>query len=445
MKDSSSDNFRELWFLNARASQNISWATSFDRSRRERGRLTRKMVSGIVLVLLVALSLHAGLQSYSFMAQGQQGDSQHKVIEVVKHIVEGSGITEQNMTAWLKIANTTYNCSLIFVQVGLHNHSKYDKKQNNASKVNIWGVEHKSWGSPHISGARGDEVQLTLGDGHDIYIKPSTLSHELGHVFKLPHSSDPYAIMYPDVSSFNLRSCKRKGTNLTDPEQENVRMGVARFQAKDEGKGQDMYDESDSDIADYMDVEWAEGWAEYEAAAWTLHFTVNVISFLEENYWLGVLIESDNNLFTGEPDEGIDYVLTYNPMDKSVEFLRYDWDWTSLDPTGISYELTYACGDLDGSPTVSGVSFSLPLTLLDRRAGSTISVRATANNVTSSDQTPNAGFLTISGLTEPPPPPPPPPALPEFPLGLTLEILLIPVIVYALWRNEQRRRALPKE
>jgi len=33
-----------------------------------------------------------------------------------------------------------------------------------------------------------------------------------------------------------------------------------------------------------------------------------------------------------------------------------------------------------------------------------------------------------------------PPEVPEFPLGATLEILFIPVIVYMLWRSKQRKR-----
>lgn len=37
----------------------------------------------------------------------------------------------------------------------------------------------------------------------------------------------------------------------------------------------------------------------------------------------------------------------------------------------------------------------------------------------------------------------PPPSVPEFPLGLTLEILFIPVMVYLLWRSKHRKKMLP--
>jgi len=39
--------------------------------------------------------------------------------------------------------------------------------------------------------------------------------------------------------------------------------------------------------------------------------------------------------------------------------------------------------------------------------------------------------------------PPEPPPVPEFPLGLAFEILFIPVIIYTLWRNKQRKKLLP--
>ena len=33
--------------------------------------------------------------------------------------------------------------------------------------------------------------------------------------------------------------------------------------------------------------------------------------------------------------------------------------------------------------------------------------------------------------------------VPEFPIGLALEILFIPIIIYILWRNKQRKKVLP--
>lgn len=39
--------------------------------------------------------------------------------------------------------------------------------------------------------------------------------------------------------------------------------------------------------------------------------------------------------------------------------------------------------------------------------------------------------------------PPEPPPVPEFPIGLAFEILFIPVIIYTLWRNKQRKKLSP--
>ncbi len=36
-----------------------------------------------------------------------------------------------------------------------------------------------------------------------------------------------------------------------------------------------------------------------------------------------------------------------------------------------------------------------------------------------------------------------PPSVPEFPIGLALEILFIPVIIYIFWRSKQRKKLLP--
>lgn len=44
-------------------------------------------------------------------------------------------------------------------------------------------------------------------------------------------------------------------------------------------------------------------------------------------------------------------------------------------------------------------------------------------------------LLTVTYETVPP--------VPEFPIGLAFEILFIPVIIYILWRNKQRKKVLP--
>lgn len=378
-----------------------------------------------MLALLMSATL---LVSHPVFVEGEE----KKRIEVVKHVVEGESGWE-DIETWIEDANVVYGCSLVFVLVGSYNHSSYDNGKNNASKINIWAVPKKSWGVPHASGQSDKEIQLTLGKWPDVTIKDCTLSHELGHVFGLPHSSDPNNVMHPDIQG--TKSCHRKGDNCTDGQQGDVRSAVSSFVAKEEGRGQDVYDPVEANIDDFMDIQWAEGWAEYALTKWTLHLSLNTFSLPLADCWLGFLVESDSDVSTGDPIEGIDYALTFNPAYNIVEFSRYDEEWTPLEPTGIIHEFSYACGDTDAFPIICGISFSLPLTLLDRRAGNRVSVRAITDNVTHSDQAPEGDFLIINSLTEPSPPP----GIPEFTMVLTLEILLIPVVIYALWRKQRKK------
>jgi len=364
-----------------------------------------RAITGIMLVFLISITL---LEPSSHVSVKGQMLEEKKRIEVVKHIVKDSGITEKNITDWLKLANETFGCSLIFVQVDTYYHEGYNNSKNDAGKINIWAVPNttKTADDPNgdISEATqgGNEVKLTDGDGTNIYIKDSTLSHELGHNFGLIHNetypTDPNNVMYPDNHHRPAKSCHRTGTTITDDQQKKVRESAKRFCAKEAGRGQDVYDAVGNPIGAFMDITWAEGWAEYAVTTWTLHLTLNVVSFSNVSYWLGFLIESDNDTATGEPFEGIDYIVSFNPANNLVNFSRYDVGWTSLDPTEIIHEFTYHWKDLDAPPIINGISFSFPLTSLDRRAGNIVSVRAVTYNGTHTDQAPDTGFLIIGNI-----------------------------------------------
>jgi len=379
--------------------------------------LNKKLrVTVIMLLLTFALGFSANLLNVTYGKENPSSlgtllQPQEKIrIEVVKHIVKDSGITEDSITYWLMLANHTYGCSLIFVQVDTYYHEGYDNSKNNAGKINIWAVPSttKTADDPNgdISEATqgGNEVKLTDGDGANIYIKDSTLSHELGHNFGLRDTTTlgDSNIMRPDndwnATAGKVTSCHRTGTDVTDDQQKKVRESAKRFCAKEAGRGQDVYDAVGNPIGAFMDITWAEGWAEYAVTTWTLHLTLNVLSFSNVSYWLGFLIESDNDTATGEPLEGIDYIVSFNPANNLVNFSRYDVGWTPLDPTDITHEFTYHWEDLDAPPIINGISFSFPLTSLDRRAGNIVSLRAVTYNGTHTDQAPDTGFLIIGNI-----------------------------------------------
>jgi len=335
-------------------------------------------------------------------------------IKVVIHLVKDSGITEKNMTDWLNEADKVFGCSFKFVVDAVRQHNQYDNKQNDPNKINIWGVTETSvpQGYPpeskYVSERNGEnEVRLTLGDGQKINIKPSTLAHELAHIFGFNHNDakgDPNHIIYPDNSknpaTGKLESCNRKGTNFPPEDQAKARESNAakKDTAAKKGRGKDEYDFIGDVSTEFVDLSWTEVWAELSSIGippWRLHFTLTVASFINVSCELGFLIESDNNTHTGIPTEGIDYYVGFNPAFNQTIFKRYDLDWTLLDPTGITYNFTYNDKDADIPPIITGIDFSLPLMLLDRRAGNIIRVRAMTKNGTFIDQAPDTGFITI--------------------------------------------------
>jgi hypothetical protein len=128
----------------------------------------------------------------------------------------------------------------------------------------------------------------------------------------------------------------------------------------------------------------------------TTHRELNEFSFL------GFDIESDNNPFTGYDHEGLDYWIGFSLIDEYIYFDRYDkddWvllgDWVPLDPNGIEYELTYAWKDANVPPVATGITFTFPITLLERRDGDLISFRAFALSWTDLDLSPNVGLMSI--------------------------------------------------
>jgi len=334
-------------------------------------------------------------------------------IKVEIHTVKGSGITEAQIRGWIDKANQSDYPNVKFVVDSNHVYepnTPYDPNKNEKCKVNIWGVKKNFWADrwpgiidPNVSAQLDKVICLVPGDGNNIYIKDSTLAHELNHIFLGPeHSNDPNNKMCPDNDwhAGVLKSCHRKGTKLTSDQQKKI-----KEKAEKSGKasdavigryGDEKYDNVGDVSFEYIDLAWMQGWIEWIQNVYLLHLTAQVRMLSFENYSeVGFYIESDNCLSTGQPPEGLDYYLAFQPQSHQIIFEIYDTDWMPLDSEGISFEFTYANPDVNLPPIPTGVKFELPLPLLQRRAGDVISYRAAAQNNVQMDVSPNVGLLSI--------------------------------------------------
>lgn len=321
-----------------------------------------------------------------------------QVINVKIHIVSGSNITAANITDWLKLAGDVLS-SFSFNVTAVNNHTSYNQSANVPNVLNIWAVPAKSWGHGNISGINGEEIQLPPGDCTNIHIKNSTLAHEIGHKFGLVHNmTDPNNIMHPDNQGAPPKSCHRTGTNLTEEQRAQARNSTAAraHGAHDMGSGTSQWDAHKDVPHDFIDLSFAEVWATDQ----NIYLTFTVDNFIAGAERLGFYLETDNDPTTGDPYEGLDYYAGFDPAYEHVIFERYDEDWVPLDPTGITYDFALAWHDADLPPIIVGVHLTLPIAMLERKAGDLLSFRATGEYDGCVDRLPDEGLSNILYVPE---------------------------------------------
>jgi len=382
-----------------------------------------KFISVLTLVLIILLTAFLGI------ANGEPN-----VVKVQVHIVNGSGLTESQVRNALAKANMADANAARFVVDSNHyysdpNATAADANKNEPNKINIWAVPKCTvTGEPNnVSGQQGSIIELVdpnaTKDPCDpnsskVFMKDSTLAHELNHALGLDHNkpdgtpiTDPENKMYPDNSTHGgtepRHSCHRTGIKL-EPWQRQKIAQSKMLKAKDaveRGYGGDIYDSVGDVISEYIDLNWSQGWSQWVANTCMFYVTaqVRVLSFAAYSE-IGFYIESDNNFSTGQPPEGLDYYVALQPADNQISLWMFEmgYGWVSLDPNGITYELTYTSKDADVPPVPSGVRFELPLSMLERRAGDVISYKAFAREGLQMDVSPDTGLF---GVALPPWPP----------------------------------------
>ncbi|MBW8002264.1 MAG: hypothetical protein FVQ80_09610 [Planctomycetes bacterium] len=214
--------------------------------------------------------------------------------------------------------------------------------------------------------------------------------------------------MYPDNhydANGVLKSGNRKDTQLTADQRNKMRLGAVPFahDAMDNGRGGEVYDDARDVSNNYIDLHWAQLWIEWIGGRYIFHMTaqVDVPSFVYPSE-IGFYIESDNDETTGQPPEGLDYYLAFQPHSGQIIFMQYNpdcsWMPSTLPPEAITHELTYAHSDSTLAPVPIGVQMDLDIELLipGQTLTGSFAFKATATNYTERDLAPNTGMLRYS-------------------------------------------------
>jgi hypothetical protein len=326
--------------------------------------------------------------------------------KVELHVVQKSGITEEQLRDWVDKTNEIDKPTIKYIIDSVHIYepnTPYDANKNDPCRVNVWGLKKNPFlkDTPDVSSSNKSEQRVILvpGDGNTIFIKDSTPAHEFNHLEGLDHNdTDPNNKMYPDNqydSNGVLHSCHRTGTQLSSEQRETIKNCNYSFaqNVMDNSRGGEKYD----DICDvsfyFIDLEWAQFWMERLYGQYMVHLTATVssLSFFDFSE-IGFYIESDNDPATGEPPEGLDYYLAFQPQTGEIIFQRYEYGWIPLPPAGITYEITHHYPDSNLPPIPVGVKLDIPLASFMSLSGS-FAFKATATNYVERDLVPNVGLL----------------------------------------------------
>ncbi len=349
-----------------------------------------------------------------------------KIVKVEIHSVEGCKVTEVNLMKQIDTANAADKPKVKYVIDSNHVYgpnTPYDPNKNDPCRVNMWGLPKNPWAvpfpndvDPNVSAQWGSVVILVPGDGNEpgpnepngsgIFIKPSTGAHELNHILLGPaHSDDPNNKMYPDNwpdANGVVHSCHRRDTQLT-PEQRTrlSAFSVVSFahDVMTAGRGGEIYDSQNDVSMGMIDLIWAQGWMEWIGGRYMLYLTAHVRAFSQmEPAEIGFYFDSDNDIATGEPPEGLDCYLACQTQFNEPIFKIFEpgLGWVNLPPPeGMIWRLSLANPDSNRPPFPVGVEIDVPLASFIPLSGN-FAFKASATNYAEKDLAPNVGLLGCS-------------------------------------------------
>jgi hypothetical protein len=361
------------------------------------------------------------------------------IVKVAKHIVKGSGVTEEQLEEQFKKIKETWDSDDVeHVQVGGVDEVNDVNEGRVPGAINIYGtdLDVDPPGNPGICynkthivigpNAPNDTGAHETGHWNDAY--PDDCNSEHGDPCgTYPGDSnymgydtngngkqdpnDPNNIMFPGTG--------RTGSE-TDPNQkkrygDNAKTWVESQNAIAGERGDDNPDTVGDAEHSIIDITRTSVWGIGTETYYQMNFKMLLRQYPDPStgeppVMLGFYIESDQSCETGEPPGGLDYYVGYDTMAEQPVFMVYEppGGWVNWDPSLIEVETQYMEFDGPFDPIPIGIKLSVPLWSIKPLVGSSdlLSYQAKAESMDGFvDLAPDFGLTTI--ITKPLPPPPP--------------------------------------
>ncbi len=365
----------------------------------------------------------AGIVCWVVLGIAGSGWAEIPTVNVTKCIVEGSAVTKAQMESWFQTAKDNWAPYINFVQT---EPVKYVAKVGDGKvegNVNVYGTS-LAVAPPGNAGLCHGWDYIEVGPG----AAQTTLKHELGHWFGAypDHTNSEHGNLtapgeYPgfpgtgyfgydtdgdgDCDAADQDNIMFPGTGRTghaiDPiqglaAQNMVRLWNIYCAGRAAGKAKEETDKKGDSPNPSTDLNFTRTYCDTGSPD-----RIRLIAHVEQylpHITLGFLIDSDQNLSTGEPGTGIDYRLQYSWGTDTITFEIHDGiSWVPVVFTGIQRVIQNLEWDGPFPDTPIGVELFVPKDLFTRRGPTEImSTQTFATDGVSTDFAPDASMIQIS-------------------------------------------------